>query len=290
VLAAPSLRDLQREIHQGRKGTFRAFSTGAVIPASCSPAARTVLVIDDEPGVRESLRVILDRDYRILTAEGGEAAFEILRTEEIAAVTLDLRMPGWGGIETLLRMREVSPHVGVIIVTAHGSETEAMRALRLDACDLLTKPFEASQVLEAVRRAVERSEERLRSRPPTAPRTKEHIPPTMQRLCANKEAESRRQKPSILDGELGLLWAIFDDGIQTYCREVVQGTISTLEYREVERWVFRSGDDAVTSFGSLCDLFGIDPKRMRGLLLKLRDRPDPDTANRLIQALSSSAL
>ncbi len=260
-----------------------------MIPASSSAPTRTVLVVDDEPGVRESLRVILDREYRILTAEGGEAAFEMFRKEEVAAVTLDLRMPGWGGIETFLRMREVSPHVGVIIVTAHGSETEAMRALRLDACDLLTKPFEASQVLEAVRRAVERSEAHLRSRPPKAPQSEEHIPRAMRRLCANKEAETRRQRPSIHDGELGLLWAIFDDGIQTYGQEVVQGTTSTLEYREVERWVFRSGDDAVTSFGSLCDLFGIDLKRMRGLLLQLRDQPNPDTAKRLMQALAGTA-
>ena len=261
-----------------------------MIAAPSSSTTRTVLVVDDERGVRESLRVILDRDYRILSADRGESAFEMLREEEVAAVTLDLRMPGWSGIETFLRMREVSPHVGVIIVTAQGSETEAMRALRLDACDLLTKPFEASQVLDAVRRAVERSEERLRSRPGKTRRTEEHVPRAMRRLCANKEAQTRRQKPSIHDGELGLLWAIFDDGIQTYCQEVVQGTTATLEYREVERWVFRSGDDAVTSFGSLCDLFGFDPKRMRGILLQLRDQPNPEAAKRLVAALSPTAV
>ena len=75
-------------------------------------------------------------------------------------------------------------------------------------------------------------------------------------------------------GEFGLLWAVFLDGIQTYCNEVLRGATSGLALREVERWVFRPESDALTSFSNLCDLFGIDPKRLRRGLLRFREYPD----------------
>ncbi|MGH7819384.1 MAG: hypothetical protein ACREQ9_06410, partial [Candidatus Binatia bacterium] len=75
-------------------------------------------------------------------------------------------------------------------------------------------------------------------------------------------------------GEFGLLWAVFVDGIQTYCREVLRGATRGLAYREVERWIFRPDSDALTSFSNLCELFGIDPRRMRRGLLRFRENPD----------------
>lgn len=74
-------------------------------------------------------------------------------------------------------------------------------------------------------------------------------------------------------GEFGLLWAVFVDGIQTYCRETLRGATTNLSYREVERWIFRPDSDALTSFSSLCELFGIDPKRLRRALVGFRERP-----------------
>ncbi len=75
-------------------------------------------------------------------------------------------------------------------------------------------------------------------------------------------------------GEFGLLWAVFVDGIQTYCREVLRGATCGLAYREVERWIFRPDSDALTSFSNLCELFGIDPKRLRRGLLRFREHPN----------------
>ena len=235
----------------------------------------TVLVVDDEVGVRAALRMILDRDYRVLTAESGEAALEILRREEISAVTLDLRMPGWSGMETLLRIRDVAPDVGVIIVTAHGSETDAMRALRLDACDVVTKPFETTEVLEAVRRSIARGDQRHRAVPARRAATiAPDLPPSLRRLSGH-------------DAELGLLWAILDDGIQTYCREVLRGSTTSLDYREAERWIFRGDAEAVTSFTNLCEIFGIDPSRMRAALRELRDQRDETVVKRLMRAFGT---
>jgi hypothetical protein len=74
------------------------------------------------------------------------------------------------------------------------------------------------------------------------------------------------------NGEVGLLWAIFADGVRIYCREIVRGATSSQEYREAERWVFRSGN-GLTSFATLCSIFEIDSRRLRRQLLKFRDRP-----------------
>ena len=80
-------------------------------------------------------------------------------------------------------------------------------------------------------------------------------------------------------GEIGLLWAVLIDGIETYCREVLNATTTSLEYREVERWIFRPEADALTSFSNLCALCGFDPRRMRRGLLRFRENPSTDVAN-----------
>jgi DNA-binding NtrC family response regulator len=118
----------------------------------------SVLIVDDERGARESLRLILEPHFRVLTADSGELALEILKRENVSVMTLDLRMPGLSGPETLLKIREIDSELEVVIVTAFASYAEAMRALRLSAFDLVSKPFEPSKVLETVRRAAARCE------------------------------------------------------------------------------------------------------------------------------------
>ena len=122
----------------------------------------SVLIVDDEPGPRDALRLILEPQFRVLTTDSGEAALEILKRESVSVMTLDLFMPGLSGPETLFKIREISSDLEVVIVTAYGSFAEAMRALRLCAFDLVSKPFDANQVLEAIHRAIARSEMRLR--------------------------------------------------------------------------------------------------------------------------------
>ena len=118
------------------------------------------MVVDDERGVRDSIRLILEPQFRVLTADRGTVALRTLQQERISVMTLDLRMPGWSGPETLLKIREVNSDVEVVIVSAYSSYTEAMRALRLSAFDLVAKPFDANQILETVRRAAARCETR----------------------------------------------------------------------------------------------------------------------------------
>ena len=130
-----------------------------------SQGAHTILVVDDEDSSRESLRLILERHYRVLIADSGEKALEILEQELVSVMTLDLRMPGWSGSETLVRLRDTNEALEVVIITAYGSFSETMRALRLSAFDLVAKPFRAVLVLEAVGRAVARYERRRQGSP-----------------------------------------------------------------------------------------------------------------------------
>jgi hypothetical protein len=82
-------------------------------------------------------------------------------------------------------------------------------------------------------------------------------------------------------GEFALLWAVFTDGIQAYCAEILRGSTTSLTYREVERWIFRPNSDAITSFSSLCELFGIDARRMRRALIRFREHPSEGILNLL---------
>src|SRR5216683_1228500 len=70
-------------------------------------------------------------------------------------------------------------------------------------------------------------------------------------------------------GEMDLLRAVFEDGIRTYCREIVRGATTSVDYREVEDWIFHSDSRAITSFTTLCDVFGIDAEGTRLALRRL---------------------
>jgi signal transduction histidine kinase len=115
-----------------------------------------VLVVDDEMGVRESLRAILQTDCEILTASSGDQALDIVAKEPIDIMTLDLKMPGLGGIGVLERTKQVDPDIEVLIITGYGSLDTAVQGLRLRAFDYLAKPFDTAQVRRLVSRAVAR--------------------------------------------------------------------------------------------------------------------------------------
>jgi signal transduction histidine kinase len=115
-----------------------------------------VLVVDDEMGVRESLRAILQGECEVVTASSGEAALEIVAREPVDVMTLDLKMPGLAGIGVLERAKQVDPDLEVLIITGYGSLDTAVQGLRLRAFDYLAKPFDSVQVRRLVSRAVAR--------------------------------------------------------------------------------------------------------------------------------------
>jgi signal transduction histidine kinase len=135
-----------------------------------------VLVVDDELGVRESLRAILSQDCDVLTAASGAEALRIVGGEQIALVTLDLRMPGMSGIEVLEASKRLDPDIEALIITGYGSFDTAVQGLRHRAFDYLAKPFDALQVRATVQAALARraTTQKLRTVPDSILATLSH--------------------------------------------------------------------------------------------------------------------
>ncbi len=125
-------------------------------PSSPVPERRTLLIVDDEEGPRESLRIVFSRDYEVLEAEEGIRAVELVKAQRVDAVILDLCMPGLTGIEVLQRIKEIEPGIEVVILTAYETIETARQAIHLGACDYLTKPFDLGTITAAVARAISR--------------------------------------------------------------------------------------------------------------------------------------
>src|SRR3989440_10688864 len=115
-----------------------------------------VLVVDDDHGVRESFRLILQGRYEVLEAADGRQALERLRASPVDLVLLDIRLPEMDGIEVLERMKAVDDGVEVILVTAVKTVRIAVDAMKLGAFDYLTKPFDEDELLSLIRRALEK--------------------------------------------------------------------------------------------------------------------------------------
>lgn len=116
-----------------------------------------ILVIDDEMGPRESLRMLLKPNYTVHTADCVETGIRLLREKHPDTIVMDIRMPGATGIEGLRRIREIDPNLSVIMLTGFGALETAQEALRLGANDYISKPFDAREMQEVIGRNVERT-------------------------------------------------------------------------------------------------------------------------------------
>lgn len=122
-----------------------------------SPKRRgTLLVVDDEEGPRQSMRVIFKDDYDLLMAEDGPTAIDLVQKNEIDVAVLDIRMAGMSGIEVLERIKYVNPNIEVIMMTAFETTDTIRQALRLRACDYINKPFDIATIRAAVSQAMQR--------------------------------------------------------------------------------------------------------------------------------------
>jgi DNA-binding NtrC family response regulator len=116
----------------------------------------TVLVVDDEEGVRASIRAILEERCEILEAETGAEALELLSRREVDLVMLDQRMPGEPGIDVLPRVKAADPSTVVVVATAVHDVRTAVEALKRGAWDYITKPFDVDAILMLAERALEK--------------------------------------------------------------------------------------------------------------------------------------
>ncbi len=116
----------------------------------------TLLVVDDEDGPRQSLRVIFKDEYEVLLASDGPSAIALVQNRKIDVAVLDIRMSGMSGIEVLERLKYVDPTIEVVMMTAFETTDTMRQALRLRACDYINKPFDLATMRAAVATAMQR--------------------------------------------------------------------------------------------------------------------------------------
>jgi two-component system, NtrC family, response regulator PilR len=144
---------------------------------SLAPAPAKLLVVDDEPGLREMLQILFRREgYEVFAAPGFRAAIEAIAQapQPFPVVLTDLAMPDGSGLDVLAAAKQRSPATEVIMITAHSSIENAIEAMRVGAYDFVAKPFKAAELAVLVAKALEKQalvseNERLRARFEEAP-------------------------------------------------------------------------------------------------------------------------
>ena len=124
-------------------------------PPVTYPLRPVVLVIDDEPGVRDSLRFILKEDFEVLEAADGAAGLDIIRSRRVDVALLDVRMPGESGPVVLPRILALSESIAVILITAVPQVRTAVEAIKAGAYDYIIKPFDVDEILALVKQAAQ---------------------------------------------------------------------------------------------------------------------------------------
>jgi DNA-binding NtrC family response regulator len=119
---------------------------------------KTILVVDDEKSVRDSLKMVLEfESYEVLFAENGHEALRHLTTASIDLILLDVKMAGMDGLEVLQRVRQKRSELPVIMISGHGTIETAVEATKLGAFDFLAKPLDRDKLLVTVRNALQQA-------------------------------------------------------------------------------------------------------------------------------------
>ena len=124
-----------------------------------------LLLADDEEGIRKVLGISLaDRGYEVLTAEDGDEALKIFSRAKPQIVLTDIKMPGMDGIELLQKIKQEDPDTEVIMITGHGDMELAIKSLKYEAIDFVTKPINDDILEIALKRAHEKIDMRRQLR------------------------------------------------------------------------------------------------------------------------------
>lgn len=117
----------------------------------------TILIVDNEDSLRETLKKILEREgYNILTAKNGQEAIDIIREKNIHLVISDIGMPKIDGLKLLRLAKSIRPEVEVILMTGHGQTEQGLEALKEGAFDFIQKPFTKLALYKTVKQALEK--------------------------------------------------------------------------------------------------------------------------------------
>jgi heterodisulfide reductase subunit A2 len=120
---------------------------------------KSILVVDDEAIVRESIRDWLkDAGYQVSVAESGEEALKMIQKQDFGVMILDLRLPGINGIDVLKKAKTLKPDIKSIVITAYPTMLTQEEATKLGAIDYLVKPIFPDKLEELVRETVGEAE------------------------------------------------------------------------------------------------------------------------------------
>jgi DNA-binding NtrC family response regulator len=123
-----------------------------------SQKPKTILIVDDDEGMRDTLTAILKREYRVLRATSGEAALPILNRDNVDLMLLDVRLPGISGFEVLRIVKENYALIEVLMISAINDIETAVQAMKHGAYHYITKDFDYDQLRSLVRNASERQD------------------------------------------------------------------------------------------------------------------------------------
>jgi two-component system response regulator AtoC len=170
-----------------------------------------ILVVDDEPLIRDNLeRILTEEDYAVTSVDCGEKALSLLARDDFDLVLLDLNLPDINGIDVLRQAREIDPDLLVIVVTGYASVESAVRALKLGAYDYIKKPFKADVIKLIIRLAIEaqalKKQVRVLKRRLKAPAKSDIVAesPQMQQVMMQVSEVARHEGATVLiTGESG---------------------------------------------------------------------------------------
>lgn len=115
-------------------------------------AKKRILICDDEEGIRESLKLILENDYDLVFSCSGKECLEKLEHyKDIKLVLLDIKMPKQNGLEATREIKRVRPDIKIIIVTGYASPEIAQEALAAGVTDFIVKPFDSKEILKKIK-------------------------------------------------------------------------------------------------------------------------------------------
>ena len=188
------------------------------LPTEAASVARnrpTMLVVDDEEGPRQSLKVLFKDEFNVLLADDGPTGIKLAQEHPIGVAVLDIRMAGMSGLEVLERLKFVDPGIEVVMMTAFETPETLHQALRLRACDYVNKPFDVNTMRKAVATALERRS--------LASETKTNV----EKLAGLQEALEEVQLQERIARDQGEVYASIIHDINTPIT-IISGTIQSI--------------------------------------------------------------
>jgi DNA-binding response OmpR family regulator len=193
---------------------------------------RRILVVDDEPDLRDAVRVYLEmHGYSVLQAADGQEAVEKVRTTLPDLVVLDVMMPVMDGIAALQQLRTLSA-VSVIMLTVKGDEDDKVRALRLGADDYVTKPFSQRELLARIESVLRRA-----AQPAVLPQDTIVVDDDLTIDFARNRVIVRGKEEPLTATEHRLLYHLVTNAGRLMPSEILLARVWGPEYREEEHYV-----------------------------------------------------